>query len=76
MVNDDERVIIISHACIDVCESGDTHMDYRDTLCVPRHSIISVDVLDISEEEIENLVNEDILHTPESIEGRVKGMFG
>jgi len=34
------------------------------------------DVLGISEEEIENLVNEDILHTPESIKGRVKGMFG
>ena len=50
-------------------------MDYRDTLCVSRHSIISVDVLDISEDEIENLVNEDILHTPESVEGRVKGMF-
>jgi hypothetical protein len=26
--------------------------------------------------DINNLVNEDILHTPESIEGRVKGMFG
>jgi benzylsuccinate CoA-transferase BbsF subunit len=34
------------------------------------------DVLNISEEEIENLVNEDILHTPESVEGRAKGMFG
>ena len=33
-------------------------------------------VLGISEEEIENLVNEDILHTPGSVEGRVKGMFG
>ena len=45
MVNDDERVIISNHACIYVCESGDTHMDYRDTLCIPRNSIISVDVL-------------------------------
>ena len=34
------------------------------------------DVLGISEEEIENLVNEDILHTPESVDGRVTGMFG
>lgn len=33
-------------------------------------------VLGISEEEIENLVNKDILHTPGSVEGRVKGMFG
>jgi len=45
IVNDDERVIISNHACIYVCESGDTHMDYRDTLCIPRNSIISVDVL-------------------------------
>ncbi|MDR9459675.1 MAG: CoA transferase [Dehalococcoidia bacterium] len=37
---------------------------------------ICQDVLGISEEEIENLVNEDILHTPESIKGRVKGMLG
>jgi hypothetical protein len=34
MVNDDERVITNSHACIDVCESGDTHMDYKGTIAL------------------------------------------
>jgi hypothetical protein len=33
-VNDDERVIINSHACIDVCESGDTHIDYKGTIAL------------------------------------------
>ena len=31
--------------------------------------------LKMSEEEIQSLIDEDILHTPESAEGAVKGMF-
>jgi len=51
MVNDAERVIISSHVLTTVTESDETHIDYKDTLCIPRKSVLSVDVL--GEQEIE-----------------------
>lgn len=51
MVDDDERVIISSHMLTMVTESDETHIDYKDTLCIPRKSVLSLDVL--GEQEIE-----------------------
>jgi predicted RNase H-like HicB family nuclease len=45
MADDDERVTISSHVATDVAESGDAQIDYRDTLVIPRQSVLAIEML-------------------------------
>ncbi len=45
MADDDERVTISSHVGTDVSESGEAQIDYRDTLVIPRQSVVGMEVL-------------------------------
>ncbi len=45
MADDDERVTISSHVATDVSASGEAQIDYRDTLVIPRQSVVGIEVL-------------------------------
>ena len=45
MAGNDERITISSHVGTDVSESGDAQIDYRDTLVIPRQSVVGMEVL-------------------------------
>jgi hypothetical protein len=45
MEDNDDRVTISSHMGTDVSESGEAQIDYRDTLVIPRQSVMGVEVL-------------------------------
>lgn len=45
MADDDERITISSHVGTDVSESGEAQIEYRDTLVIPRQSVVGVEVL-------------------------------
>jgi len=44
MVEDDERVIISGHVGTTPSKAGETRVDYRDTLVIPRKAVLSIDV--------------------------------
>jgi len=44
MVDDEDRVIISSHVGTTVSKDGDTQIDFRDTLVIPRKTVLSIDV--------------------------------
>jgi len=45
MAEDDERVVISSHVGTTPLKSGETQIDFRDTLVIPRKSVLRIDVL-------------------------------
>ena len=45
MADDDERVVISSHVGTTPSKGGETQIDFRDNLVIPRKSVVSVDVL-------------------------------
>lgn len=45
MADDNERVVISSHVGTTPSQTGETQLDYRDTLCIPRKSVVGIEVL-------------------------------
>ncbi|MDY6918440.1 MAG: hypothetical protein SVP26_10975 [Chloroflexota bacterium] len=45
MAENDERLTITSHMATDVSPSGETQTEYRDTLVIPRQSVLGMEVL-------------------------------
>jgi len=45
MADDDDRITISSHVGTDVSESGEAQVDYRDTLVIPRQSVVGMEVM-------------------------------
>jgi hypothetical protein len=45
MADDEEKITISGHVATDSSRAGDTQVDYRDTLVIPRQSVVSIDML-------------------------------
>ncbi len=45
MADDDERLVISSHVGTMLTKSGDNQIDFRDTLVIPRKSVVDIEVL-------------------------------
>jgi predicted RNase H-like HicB family nuclease len=45
MADNDDRITISSHVATDVSASGDAQIDYRDTLVIPRQSVLAIEML-------------------------------
>lgn len=45
MLDSDEKVVISSHVGTTPSNAGETQIDYRDTLVIPRKAVLSIEVL-------------------------------